>query len=752
MSFTLKSIELKNIKAHEHFLFEPALEGVTAISGENGAGKSTIVDSFAWCLYGTRPSGIRNKNLIRDGVDPKSKPVSIKAHISIDGIDYIVERKIITAQGQTECNVWGKSVDSDEYTMVAGPAVSHVEKFIRQEVGMNEKGFLASVLIQQKQVDAIVSASPRERGIVIEELTGISSITEAIRKTNENSRELQKAASIFHIGDIDEAEERVEKQKEAVQAIQDRETHALSVFKRTKQEYEDLVKEHKIEEVKVKKRDKLKQREDNLITQIEFLKKQAKEDLEYIENHKNKYGTTRAVNVESAKDAVDVKKAESYEIKSKITGFQSELVELNEDIEKCKILMNDFNDYDKASEELHKLQGELETYKAKQEELRNERSMLTSEIKHANESHKHINGEDKNCPVCKSKIEDPEQLKGELEQDIKDFESRRKEVVKEIKENEENISELETSIQSTIISIEAIKEEKILTDKRNKREKELHDLAIKLGTLEATLKVLEREYNTALQIEADKQALDGAKKRSLTVNTTIRENADSLEAVRLELTELAALSDRSFNALTNRVESLSERVTKMSIAGKEIVGRKALELERLKDYEKGLKEVQIAMEKYDKIAKEINVSTGAAAMLTAFKADRIEQSIPTLEFYSSDFLTKFTGGAFTKMTVDEKFNTFVTTASGVVRPVAQLSGGELSSAAIALRLGIAMLLNSSKKNVLILDEVLVSMDEDRSRQIMETISSMTNSQIIFIAHNTDINSIADKTVLIGKGE
>ena len=56
------------------------------------------------------------------------------------------------------------------------------------------------------------------------------------------------------------------------------------------------------------------------------------------------------------------------------------------------------------------------------------------------------------------------------------------------------------------------------------------------------------------------------------------------------------------------------------------------------------------------------------------------------------------------------------------------------------------------KNVLILDEVLVSMDEDRSRQIMETISSMTNSQIIFIAHNSDINSIADKTVLVSKNK
>ena len=59
-----------------------------------------------------------------------------------------------------------------------------------------------------------------------------------------------------------------------------------------------------------------------------------------------------------------------------------------------------------------------------------------------------------------------------------------------------------------------------------------------------------------------------------------------------------------------------------------------------------------------------------------------------------------------------------------------------------------MLLSSSEKNVLILDEVLVSMDEERARLIMETISSMTNSQIIFIAHSAEINTIADKTIII----
>jgi exonuclease SbcC len=45
-------VELENIKAYEHrvFNFEP---GITAITGENGAGKTTILEAIAWALFDT---------------------------------------------------------------------------------------------------------------------------------------------------------------------------------------------------------------------------------------------------------------------------------------------------------------------------------------------------------------------------------------------------------------------------------------------------------------------------------------------------------------------------------------------------------------------------------------------------------------------------------------------------------------------------------------------------------------------------
>lgn len=748
MSFILKSIELKNIRAHEYFLFEPELEGITAISGPNGAGKSTIIDIFAWTLYGTRPSGVKNRNLIRDGVDPKKKPVSAKAIIEVGGIEYAIERKIITSTGTTECNVWGRKKGTNSLSQVAGPAVTHVEAFIKNLLGMNEKGFLTSVLIQQKQVDQIISASPKERGIVIEELTGIATISHAIQKKNENTRALEKAASILQVGNVEAAEEKVEKQNIVCEELQKRESDAITKFNSTKELYSSIAKELKEEEVKVNKRIKLTQDVESYKRQIDFLKKQAEDDLKYIVDFKEKYGTTIAVDVRKSKQNVDEKRNELSNAKQQLLTFEKSLSETISNLEKCSILKEDFENEDAAHKILSLKEENLNNLEEKLEKLKNAKAVYTSEIKHSKESHEHINGEDKNCPVCRGTIEDPELLKKEIEKEIKDFESKKKQTTKEISNCESEIKNVKDEITQVKISIEAIKEETRLLKLKSELESNIKNFNNKVDILTVDVNVLENEYDKALKIHSDKQALEAAKERSLTVNETIAQNNELMKKAEKEIKELNALSDRSYSALIKKVEETKDRLSKMTIAGKEIRGRKLLELERLADYKSNLEDVKESMRKYKELAKKITISTSSSVVLSNFKADRIKKAIPTLEFYASDFLSKFTGGAFTEMTIDKKFNAFVTLSNGIVRPVAQLSGGELSSAAIALRLGIAMLLNSSTQNVLILDEVLVSMDEERSRQIMETIGSMTNSQVIFIAHNTDINSVADKTVSV----
>ena len=55
----IEKITLDNFRIHEHLEFEPVANGINSINGNNGAGKSTIVDAFSWALFGTRLHGDR---------------------------------------------------------------------------------------------------------------------------------------------------------------------------------------------------------------------------------------------------------------------------------------------------------------------------------------------------------------------------------------------------------------------------------------------------------------------------------------------------------------------------------------------------------------------------------------------------------------------------------------------------------------------------------------------------------------------
>ncbi|MBK9768006.1 MAG: AAA family ATPase [Chloracidobacterium sp.] len=46
----ISRLELENIKSHASSTFEFA-KGTTAITGENGAGKTTIIEAIAWALF-----------------------------------------------------------------------------------------------------------------------------------------------------------------------------------------------------------------------------------------------------------------------------------------------------------------------------------------------------------------------------------------------------------------------------------------------------------------------------------------------------------------------------------------------------------------------------------------------------------------------------------------------------------------------------------------------------------------------------
>src|SRR3954454_6240716 len=84
----ISKVELENIKSHVDSKFEFA-RGTTAITGENGAGKTTIIEAIAWALFDVLD--YKKEDFIRRGAKKGSVSVTFES-VGDDAREYVVFR------------------------------------------------------------------------------------------------------------------------------------------------------------------------------------------------------------------------------------------------------------------------------------------------------------------------------------------------------------------------------------------------------------------------------------------------------------------------------------------------------------------------------------------------------------------------------------------------------------------------------------------------------------------------------------
>ena len=748
MSITLKRIELWNIRCHEHFQFMPDEKGITSVSGANGAGKSTIVDAFAWALYGTKTNNTKNKMLIREGVSPKTTYVGVEVEIEINKIDYLIRRSIVGEGGGADCNIYGKSSESGagEFNHLAGPAISSAEKYIKQILKMDEKGFLTAVLIQQKQVDQIVAASPRDRGEVIEKLTGIKSISNAIELAKGEARVAQKAASVITTQDTKTLREDIEAkivEGKQLREVFDEDEIEITQLKTSVSDKSTFLEEYTSKVVEV---NELKSKIDLSKTKIKMLSTEMDSYIDLVGDYKKENKSTIAEDIAPIEAEVNKISRELLIIENE----QSKLTKRNDEIKTFLLSIENkvSKDVNKLKTQLGKLEENTTDIKASIEIKNKEIQNLKGEEKQVKKYLDTLGQDIDECPVCKSKLHNPDELKQEITDEIETLKQKGKDNKKYIKEKTDELLVIEREIEDLNVLINLHQEVELLTSEQSSIKAKLKEKTDEVTNKRAAFKVVGDHYRKALKVASRVDELNRAKKRIKEINEQVSKMKTAISSDEITLENLREYTNAKGRELTKELEQEKKTLNKLEVKHATDGGL----LDSLRLQVASLKEkyasAESANKKYEQITKTMANANVASSLMAQFKENRIKVSIPALEMYASTILSKFTEGKFVKLELDSKFNTFVTTDTGKRRPIAQLSGGELSATAIALRIGISMLLNDGDNNVLILDEILVSMDEARARYIIETITSITNCQVIFIAHNTDIQNIADKTVSI----
>lgn len=736
MGLLIKEIHIKNIRSHEDFVFKPHLTGVTSINGVNGSGKSTIVNSFSWCLYGTKFSGQKNKTFIRDGVDAKEKEVSVTSYILVNGEEYKIKRKLLDNKGTCECNVFKKK--DEEYIKEAGPAVSHTERYIRELLGIDEKGFLSSIFIQQKQVDQIISASAKERSIIIEKLTGILALTKSIDLAKEEYKTLQKAANLINVEDDSEVIKKINTEKDTINELR-------NFLNNGKKDYDLLKEQIEIKNQELEEEDK-KQEIKNQLTQeyiqtksnISNYNKVIDENIKMLENNKK----NKKVKVLQNEDELREKQKElNTKIKTETDKYnyvKSVLLSLEEKINKKIILDLDLL-IEETTEYIQKLEKDIE-------DKTTEKLVLKTEITHNNQLIKALKNNDASCPVCGSPIEEEFQSLEELVEKTKNKKEYFKNIEVEIVSLTSKLNEEKNTLniynQNLVFKKE--KEESLLLYKE--KEKELKKLEKVIKKIDTELSVVNNHLS---EINLHKEAISLTKEIEQNVieyTNRLNEEKEKKKQLESKKNELNALDKKSYKVLKD--DTLNEN-KKFNDLKTDLLQKKQQFMYSKEKYENLILDknrIDKAKLEYDKLMQEVSVYVKMIKLLTEFKKERILNSVPMITDIASDIFMKFTNNDFLKLELNDKFEVIVQTKDNIIRPVGLLSGGELSTAAIALRIAISLFLNNEDQSLLILDEVLVSMDDERTQNILETIAEITNTQLIFIAHNHLINDISDKIV------
>ena len=377
----ITSIELGDFLAHSNTKLEFG-NGVTVFVGNNGAGKSSIIDAITFALFGqhTRKS---NKGLIKRGATQGFA----KIVFSVNGKQYEAVRKI-DSKGTLSAK-FSDTTNDEQIEIAAGERKQFGESMtheVEKIIGLDFEKLKIASIVQQGELNAIINAKPKEFKELLNAIIGIDKLdvaSESMKTVNKEFREKIKA----EVGYDDTRIEILLRDLENTQ-------NEIQIAIPEKQQLELKQKEIQIKLDELREKVETETPKIDKINQLELRKKEL---------------------IEYAKKAIDDIQYEISQNERKIKDCEGcfEYIEIKNDLEsKIEKVEQAIDD---TIKKIQKASGQIASLKEKQS--------LASKLQL----------KDNKCPVCDSKVEklnplfQEEHLKQEIIQLQEEINSKEKE-------------------------------------------------------------------------------------------------------------------------------------------------------------------------------------------------------------------------------------------------------------------------------------------------------------------------------------
>lgn len=260
----ITSIELGDFLAHSDTKLEFE-NGVTVFVGDNGAGKSSIIDAITFALFGqhTRKS---NKGLIKHGATEGFAKISF----SVNGKQFEAVRKI-DSKGTLTAK-FTEITENNRTEIAAGERKQFGESMtqeVERVIGLDFEKLKIASIVQQGELNAIINAKPKEFKELLNAIIGIDKLdiaSESMKMVNKEFREKIRNDVGYDDTHIEMLSQDLEKYRKEVENANPEKKALESNQEKLKEEVDELREKIEIETPKIDKIKQLESRKKELTT------------------------------------------------------------------------------------------------------------------------------------------------------------------------------------------------------------------------------------------------------------------------------------------------------------------------------------------------------------------------------------------------------------------------------------------------------------------------------------------------------
>jgi DNA repair protein SbcC/Rad50 len=799
----LDRLVLKNFKRFRHETIE-FKDGITGILGNNGTGKSSIVQAIFFALYGVQATGIAADYIVSSFAGPKDK-CEVRLEFRIGGDNFAVLRTF--KKGKTAAHEASFYKDGKE----RAHGVSDVEAEVKRTLGMGPVDFRNTIYAGQKDLLTLLDNTPAKRKEWFLRALGIDYLNAGSQKILKDRIDEKTAGLLGREGELKAmAGRQSEEEFAALQASVAGFRAAIAEHTKTRDLLTVKRKEYdaglKLLAEKKTAFARLQQQEQTLHSEREKDKAQAQKleaVIALVKEEQAEFNTIKDVagsyeEMRQRLDGLREKRAEYLRLKAELGFATKELADLAARAGKQKAKIKELDaDVQEKAELVAKVRAGLGT----QQEIAGERleqaagfrlaeinkrsGALTAQLERYREEREkilsdrdtiHAAGADGVCPLCRQNLGEhfgslDKEFNAKL-QELADKAVADLERVEKLRKEQLGIEALRPSLDAIRTLTEKLRQQPVyetelgeLEGKQKKKAEEQRAIEESLGRLgydDEAYQACERETTGVQKIQMRAIELEKKIGQGLMAQQHLAEITVKIAGRDADLKRLAdEIKTAAFNPedVTKGERSVAE--TDAALRNAEVAiahATKDLRFteEKIEGHKKAAEQIALLQQQVQAQKDEIELLKLTRAVIAEYVIYLMQVVRSRIEGEVSRIINEITGGRYEQVLLDEDFNLVVRDVD-TDYPIDRFSGGEQDDIAVALRIALSRYLaelhHVHESTFLIFDEIFGSQDEERRNNLLTTLRTQESRfpQILLISHIPEMQGEFANTLIVEMG-